>query len=97
MLAIFACSLKFPPTVIERFARLKSPQLSLKALAYTRKVTVVWCCFFVVNASIALYTVFFASTKIWTLYNCFISYCLMVGLLLAEFLVRTLLIKSEEN
>lgn len=87
-LLIFAYTLLKPPAMIERFARLAEPNLPPEGVQWTRKVTYVWCGFFAINASVALITVFFTSTKIWVLYNGFISYLLMGILLLGEFLLR---------
>ena len=53
---IFAASLRFPPTVIERIARLTEPDLPPEGVIYTRKVTVVWVAFLLVNAAISLWT-----------------------------------------
>ncbi|MYM63984.1 hypothetical protein [Pseudomaricurvus sp. HS19] len=87
MLLVFGFSLISPPTVIERMARLQEPELPPHAIAYTRKVTVVWCLFFILNGTIAGLTIF-ASDAVWALYNGLISY-LLIGLLFAiEWLVR---------
>ena len=87
-LAIFAATLIKPPSMIERFARLAEPNLPEAGVIWTRKVTIVWCVFFVFNALIALATVLFASMQLWVLYNGFISYVLMGLLLLGEFILR---------
>jgi len=87
LLGVFGVSLYRPPSMIERFARLQTPNLPAHAIAYTRKVTWVWCGFFVVNGAIACASVF-ASDKLWALYNGLISY-VFIGLLLAgEYLIR---------
>jgi len=87
LLVVFGLSLVRPPSMIERFARLQTPDLPIHAIAYTRKVTWVWCGFFMLNGAIACVSVF-ASDKIWALYNGLVSYVL-IGLLLAgEYLIR---------
>lgn len=86
-LLIFALTLLKPPSMIERFARLLEPDLPESGVQWTRKVTIVWCIFFSLNASMALLTVF-ASTQLWVIYNGFISYVLMGILLLGEFILR---------
>lgn len=86
-LLIFALTLYKPPSMIERFARLLEPDLPESGVRWTRQVTVVWCLFFSVNASIALFSVF-ASTKFWVIYNGFVSYVLMGILLAGEFILR---------
>lgn len=88
MLTAFALSLAKPPSMIERFARIMEPDLPEAGVRYTRRVTWVWCGFFVLNGAIALWTALGASMEIWALYNGLISYLLMGALLGAEFLVR---------
>ena len=86
-LTVFAASLLRPPTVIERLARVQEPDLPESGVRYTRKVTWVWCGFFVVNGSIAWATLFMP-LEWWTLYNGLISYILMGLLFAGEFAVR---------
>lgn len=88
MLATFGYSLICPPSMIERFARLREPNLSPAVIAYTRRVTQIWCVFFVVNGSVALGTALWASEAVWSLYTGVISYGLMGVLFAVEFLVR---------
>jgi len=88
MLTVFGISLRHPPTVIERLARLQEPELSAHGVAYTRKVTWVWCGFFVLNGSIALITALWCPDKVWALYNGLIAYVLMGVLFAGEWLVR---------
>lgn len=88
LLLVFGLSLRFGPPVIERLARLRDPQLAPEAVRYTRKVTWVWCGFFVLNGSMALATALWASERVWALYNGLVAYGL-IGLLFAlEWLVR---------
>ena len=67
LLVLFAASLLHPPSLIERLARLQQPDLPAAAVAYTRRVTQVWCGFFVLNGSIAAYTALYASAAQWAL------------------------------
>ncbi len=97
MLATFGYTLWRPPTMIERFARALDGELSPAGIAYTRRVTQVWCLFFIVNAAIALYTALFASIAAWTLYNGLISYGLMGLLFGGEWLVRQWVRKKERR
>jgi len=93
MLMVFASSLKQPQTIIERLARLQEPELPQSGINYTRKVTQVWCLFFLFNGITALYTCFLP-IEVWTLYNGLISY-LLIGLLFAiEWVVRQFLRKD---
>lgn len=86
--AVFAFSLSHPPTIVERLARLEDPGLPPKGVAYTRKVTWVWCGFFLANAVVSLVTVWHGDRWLWSLYNGFIFYLLMGLLMAAEMLVR---------
>lgn len=87
MLLLFGRTLWRPPSMVERIARLSEPDLPPEGVRYTRQVTLVWCGFFVVNASVSLATVF-ASREWWVLYNGLIAYLLMGVLFAAEWLVR---------
>jgi uncharacterized membrane protein len=88
MLGVFGYSLLAPPSLIERFARLQEPELSPAAVQYTRRVTQVWCGFFVVNGTIAAGTALWATARTWFLYNGVIAYVLMGALFGGEYLVR---------
>ena len=88
LLAVFSISLRHPPSVIERLARLHDPDLPEAGVRYTRRVTQVWCGFFIVNGSIALATAIWASNTVWALYNGLIAYLLMGVLFAGEWLLR---------
>ncbi len=87
-LVVFASSLLSPPTVIERFARLQEPDLPAEGVAYTRKVTWVWCGFFLLNGMIAASTAVWMTDEAWMLYNGLIAYLLIGALVVGEWLVR---------
>jgi uncharacterized membrane protein len=88
MLAVFGLSLRHPPSAIERIARIHEPDLPPEAVAYTRKVTGVWCVFFIVNGCVSLMTALWGSDRVWALYNGVISYALMGILFVGEWLLR---------
>ena len=88
LLGIFAYSLIVPPSVVERLARLREPDLPPAAVAYTRRVTQVWCGFFILNGSIAFATAWCASHAVWSLYTGVIAYVLMGILFGVEYLLR---------
>jgi uncharacterized membrane protein len=87
-LAAFGYSLAAPPSMIERLARLSEPDLPPEAIAYTRRVTQVWCGFFILNGSVALGTALWASEAVWSLYTGVVAYLLMGLLFAGEYLVR---------
>ncbi len=88
LLAAFGASLRAPQSMVERFARMREPDLPPAAVAYTRTVTKIWCGFFIFNGSLALATALWASPAVWSLYNGVIAYLLMGVLFAGEFLVR---------
>ena len=88
MFGLFALSLWRGPTMVERLARLRETNFPPAAIAYTRRVTQVWCGFFVVNGLIAAATALWASAGVWALYNGLLSYAAMGLLMGGEWLVR---------
>ncbi|MDE5898271.1 MAG: AMP-binding protein [Treponemataceae bacterium] len=99
LLFLFGSTLLFPPNICFRFAVMMDKSISGssfegKVLRYTKKVTAVWCAFFVINGSIAAYTALhdFGSEElnnaVWSVYNGGISYVLMGLLFAVEFVVR---------
>jgi uncharacterized membrane protein len=88
LLAVFGWSLWHPPSVVERLARLREPDLPASGVAYTRKVTVAWCVFFCFNGAMAILTACFASDQVWALYNGAIAYVLIGSMFAGEWLVR---------
>jgi uncharacterized membrane protein len=87
-LIFFAYTLVFPPSLIERFARVMTPELPPQAIAYTKHVTQVWCGFFIANGLVATYTIMMGNKALWVLYNGFISYVIVGCLLAGEWLLR---------
>lgn len=95
MFALFAVSVARPPTFVERLIRLRKPDLPPWAVRYARKVTLAWCGFFLINGAVALYTCFWTSLEVWTLYNGLISY-ILIGLMFAgEYPVRCLVMRAN--
>ncbi len=105
MLFVFGSSLFFKPNIIFRFACLgdksiKGSSFESQVNDYCRKVTVVWCVFFILNGSISAFTALHdfgndvLNDKIWSVYNGGISYILMGLLFAVEFIVRKMVDKK---
>ena len=77
-----------PPSMIERIARASGKPLSIKAPMYTRVVTMVWCLFFTLNATMSAFTALFGSIGVWALYNGAIAYALAGTLIIGEMIFR---------
>lgn len=84
--AIFGISLLKKP-IVEIFAERMHADLDERGRLYTSKATLAWTLFLCGNTLVSLATVF-APLEIWTLYNGFISYCLIGLMMLGEFLIR---------
>ena len=97
MLVLFGGSLFRPPSMIERFARLGEPDFPAEAVAYTRRVTQIWCAFFVGNGALAVYTALYSSRENWALYNGCIAYVLMGVLFGGEWLFRRFFLLTRTN
>lgn len=88
LLANFAASLRGPISLVERMARLQEPELPPGGPEYCRKVTKVWCGFFVVNGAVAAGLALWGEVTVWALYTGLVAYLLMGLLFTAEFVVR---------
>ncbi len=101
-LVLFGHTLFKGPSMVYRFATLKDKSIAIspyrkKIAAYCRNVTLVWCCFFIVNGSIALMSVFGDSYRFWALYNGCIAYILMGLLFSGEYIVRKVVQKNMKG
>ncbi|MDR5801393.1 hypothetical protein [Caballeronia sp. LZ001] len=93
LFAAFAATLVRSPSMIERYARLREPNLSAAAVRYTRGVTKMWCGFFIANAAFSAYTACCFSHDAWARYNGLVVYVLIGGLIVGEFAWRHWIIK----
>ncbi|MDM3869856.1 hypothetical protein QSV34_00670 [Porticoccus sp. W117] len=97
MLLVFAYTLMCPPSLIERLARIREPELPAAAVIYTRKVTLAWCVFFALNGLVAAVTAVWANLEVWTLYNGLIAYLLMGLMFVIELAVRRRVRNNNEH
>ncbi|MBZ6066754.1 hypothetical protein ACKC5O_11345 [Aeromonas schubertii] len=96
LLALFGASLRQPMTLVERLARLSTPDLPEQGIRYTRKVTQVWCLFFIANGALSAWTIWQGNLALWSLYNGLVSYLLMGALMGGEWLVRQRVMRRGE-
>lgn len=94
---VFTASILGKRPIITVLAMLKEKELPPFAISYTRRLTIFWAVFFVINGLIALYTAIINDLKVWTLYNGFISYILIGIIFTAEFILRVFLKKKYDN
>ncbi|WP_179402105.1 hypothetical protein [Burkholderia guangdongensis] len=88
LLAAFGVTLYRGPSMIEKFARTRARDPSTAVVRYTRRVTQIWCAFFVLNGAFSVYTAMCWSRAAWSLYNGAIVYALIGALLVGEWIWR---------
>lgn len=88
LLLSFGQTLQTPSTMVERFARLKIPFLSEEQKIYCRRVTIIWCLFFILNGLVSLGLALRGYLIQWTLYTGVISYLLIGTLFGVEYVYR---------
>ena len=99
LLFVFGITIFTKPNIIFRFATLQDKTIrgsinERRVEKYCLKVTYVWCIYFILNSLVAAYTAFFCDEKIWTIYNCGISYGIMGMIFAVEFIVRSVVNKN---
>jgi len=88
LLMAFGYTLLVPPSMVERIAKIAGSKFSDRTAPYTRKVTIVWCLFFVVNAFVSGWISVSGSMEAWAFYNGFFAYVIMGALFATELVVR---------
>ncbi|RCS57505.1 hypothetical protein [Parvibium lacunae] len=84
----FLLSFFWPPTLIERYARMRDPHIPIAARSYFQKLTMIWVVWLILNGLIAAYLAFSAQYAHWAFYTGVLSYLVMAGLLLGEWIYR---------
>jgi len=90
ILSSFGLSLFSDKPLVERFARIKKPDLPGAEVAYCRTVTWVWTVFLFFNTLAVLYVAIFASREVWALYCGLVGYVLIGLLFSIEYVIRRL-------
>ncbi len=88
LLISFVLSFHQPETVIETFARDQLGTLAPEERAYCRRVTALWCAFFLGNGALAAQLALADAKEAWALYTGCVSYVLMGLLFASEFVYR---------
>ena len=86
--SVFGLSLWHPPTMAERIACLTETYLPPGGVIYSRRVTVVWVAFLLVNALISTELSIWGTLAQWALWNGLVSYLLIGALFIGEMVVR---------
>ena len=86
--SVFGATLLHPPSLIERFARLREVELPPAALSYCRKVTIVWTVWLSANTIIASILALPGNEAAWALWTGLVAYLIMGALFACEIVVR---------
>lgn len=97
MLVLFGSSLWQKQSLVERIARLQTPDLPPQAVAYTRKVTQLWCGVFLFNLSVTSYLIISEQFTLWAIYSGGIAYLIIGCVMAGEWFVRQAVKKSVEK
>lgn len=94
--ALFASSLRYPPTMPARMAaRHYGLPLPPPVVAYTTWVTRIWVAFFLFNALLVTGIALWGSREMWVLYNGLLAYFAVGALFIGEYLFRQCVFKRR--
>jgi uncharacterized membrane protein len=85
---LFGNSLRRPPSLVERLARMSEPDLPPDGQAYCRAVTWIWCLWLLGNAAIAAILALSEDMALWALWTGLVSYICSGILFAGEMLLR---------
>ena len=83
--------------IITRFARLISGDLSAATEDYTRKASIAWSIFMFLLFCEAVIIAYIAPIETWSLFVNFINYLFLMLMFVAEFMVRRIVLKDENQ
>lgn len=86
--AAFAVSLRHPPSLIERLARLRQPHLPEEAIRYCAGLTRVWAVWLSVNGLVAAALAASARMDLWLIWTSLLNYLVSGALFGGEWLLR---------
>ena len=84
----FGSSLWKPPSLIERIARMREPDIPVAGQTYCRIVTMIWTVWLIVNATVAALLAVLARAEAWALWTGLLAYLIMGALFGGEMLIR---------
>lgn len=98
LFVLFGASLRRGVTpVITRLAIMMKTSVSAAELAYTRSITIFWAAVFLFMGTMSAILAVYAGTELWSWFANVISYVIVVGVFLAEFMVRRRVLVSEAD
>lgn len=97
LLATFASSLRRERSLVEQFAVAMHDGFPDFLLPYCRRVTMLWCVFFALNASVGIALALVGSDRAWALYTGFVSYALVAALATGEYVFHKVRFRFHED
>ena len=88
MALLFLASLFREKTLVETMAAMVVKKIPAYAANYMRQLTKLWGLVLIINGGVAAYTACCLSVTTWAFYNGFLSYVLMLLLMVAEMIFR---------
>ena len=85
---IFAMSWLCGRPIIAQFLKSAGKPPPPRAVSYISALTLAWALLLLINAAVAFYTACCTSQSFWAFYNSFLSYCLVLSFIAAEFIYR---------
>ena len=84
----FGRTLIVGPSMVERLARRRLAHVTVADVVYCRRVTEVWCAFFIANGALSLWLALRAPIEVWTLYTGLLAYLLVGAVFAGELTYR---------
>lgn len=97
MLSLFGGSLWSEQSLVERLARLHTPNLPPHAIRYTRNVTLLWCGVFGLNILITSGLILLENYTAWAFYTSVISYVIIGVVMCLEWIVRQRVMRKYDE
>ncbi|MDG6896263.1 hypothetical protein [Volucribacter amazonae] len=97
MLILFAGSLFTSQSLVERLARLSTPNLNAQGVIYTYRVTLLWCAVFSFNLLVTIWFIMQENYQYWAYYTGVVSYIIIAIVMLSEWLIRQRVKKQYEQ
>jgi uncharacterized membrane protein len=95
--AIFCWTLISPPSLVERFARIRQPNLPDAVIRYCRNVSIIWAIWLAINAVVAMSLVVWGDLRSWAVWTGGVSYAISGLIFAGEFGFRFLILERQKR
>jgi uncharacterized membrane protein len=89
---IFGSSYFVPPTMVYQYGAMFDKKINERLpaeemAAFCKKLTIPWCVYFIIDCSIAVWTLYLESDLIWGFWNAGLTYIIMALIVIVEVLI----------